>query len=294
MTDNIIGMLFANSLYGKGLTPADLFVSPLNECGALMKNTAVKMWATALLCFICIFSFSCVKRVPPPSNTDKQTVVSKDEFLKLYAGQNTSAAKQRRAARTPILYPGDEISIAIYDKLPVSQDKRIEMKRIGDDGSIFILPVKEIFVGGLTVTEAEKTIEKKLSEFIVSPFCELTITKRAFEPRIYVLGEVMKPGVIPLKEGDRLVDAIAAVIGCKSDAYRRSIKVIRVNEQNVSMISINLYDIMNEGKVEYNILLQDQDIVFVPRRFLTNFNEVMGVLGQLVPWYYFYKSFTLP
>jgi protein involved in polysaccharide export with SLBB domain len=233
-----------------------------------------------------------VKRVPSPTTNDGQTVVSKGEFVKTISGQNLSIAKQRVKARAPVLYPGDEISIGIYDKLPVSQDKRIEMKRIGDDGAIFILPAKDIFIGGLTVTEAEKTIEKKLSEFIVSPFCEIAITKRAFEPRVYLFGEVLKSGMQPLKEGDRLLDILSDVGGCKSDAYRRSIKIIRINEQNVSMISINLYDIMNEGKIDKNILMQDQDIVFVPRRFYTNFQEVMVIVSQLVPWYYFTKNFT--
>ena len=134
-------------------------------------------------------------------------------------------------------------------------------------------------------------IQKKLSEFIVSPFCEITITKRAFEPRMYIFGEVGKTGVEPLKEGDRLIDALSDAGGCAANAYRRSIKIIRVNEQNVSMISINLFDILNDGKLDKNILMQDQDIVFVPRRFYTNFQEVMTIISQLVPWYYFAKNF---
>lgn len=238
------------------------------------------------------FMSGCVKRMPAATTNDKETVVSKDEFVKKFSGQNMAVAKQHAVARAPVLLPGDEISIGIYDKLPVSQDKRLEMKRIGDDGAIFILPAKEIFIGGLTITEAEKTIEKKLSEFIVSPFCEISITKRAFEPRVYVFGEVGKNGVEPLKEGDRLLDALSNANGCGSNAYRRSIKIIRINEQTVSMISINLYDIMNQGKVDKNILMQDQDIVFVPRRFYTNFQEIMQIVSQLVPWYYFVKNYT--
>ena len=126
-----------------------------------------------------VFSSNCVKRVSPPSTqNDAQTSISKEEFVKLYGGQNLPTVK--KATRTPILYPGDEISIAIYDKLPVSQEKRIEMKRISDEGTIFLLPAKEISIGGLTLTEAEKRIENKLSQFIVSPFVEITIMRRAF------------------------------------------------------------------------------------------------------------------
>jgi protein involved in polysaccharide export with SLBB domain len=256
-----------------------------------MKNKFIIMTMVAISAAGLLSMSGCVKRVPAPTTNDKETVVSKADFAKTFGGQNVSIAKQHANARAPVLLPGDEISIGVYDKLPVSQDKRIEMKRIGDDGSVFILPAKEIVIGGLTITEAEKAIEKKLSEFIVSPFCEITITKRALEPRFYVFGEVGKTGVEPLKDGDRLIDALSDAGGCGANAYRRSIKIIRVNETNVSMISINLYDILNEGKLDKNILMQDQDIVFVPRRFYTNFQEVMTVVSQLVPWYYFAKNF---
>jgi len=40
-----------------------------------------------------------------------------------------------------------------------------------------------------------------------------------------------------------------------------------------------------------NLVMQDQDVVFVPRRFYTNFGEVMTVVSQLVPWYYFTRNF---
>jgi protein involved in polysaccharide export with SLBB domain len=257
-----------------------------------MKNKIICMAMIAATATGLFFMSGCVKRVPASTTNDNETVVSKGDFVKTLAGPNISIAKQHANLRAPVLYPGDEITIGIYDKLPVSQDKRIEMKRIDDDGSVFILPAKEIIIGGLTVTEAEKAIEKKLSEFIVSPFCEIAITKRVFEPRVYLFGEVTKNGAEPLKEGDRLLDALSNAGGCMSSAYRRSIKIIRVNDQNVSMMSINLYDIMNEGKVDKNILMQDQDIVFVPRRFYTNFQEVMGIISQMVPWYYFMKNFT--
>jgi protein involved in polysaccharide export with SLBB domain len=257
-----------------------------------MKKSPWEMCKPFAWAVLCIALASCAKRVPAPATTDKETVVAKSDFVKLYLPQEAQAMAKRANARAPLLFPGDEISIGIYDKLPVSQEKHIEMKRIGDDGSIFILPVKEIYVGGLTVSQAEKTIEGKLSQYVVSPFCEVNIVKRAFEPRAYVFGEVAKSGSIPLKDGDRLLDAISSAGGCASSAYRRSIKVIRANEQNVSMISVDLYEILDGGRIDKNIALQDDDIIFVPRRIYTTFNEVMTVIAQLLPWYYYVKIFT--
>ncbi len=237
----------------------------------------------------------CVKRVATAdgaSNKDeKETSISKSDFAKAFIQPQVLAARQKASGRSPLLYPGDEISIGIYDKLPVSQDARLERKRINDDGTIFVLPAKDIVVGGLTVVEAQKEIEKKLSPYIVSPFCEIEITKRVFSPKAYVYGEVGKSGAIDLKEGDRLLDALSDAGGCASNAYRRSLKIIRIREQDVVMISINLYDIMDKGKMDQNVLLQDQDLIFVPRRLYTNVMELFSLLTTVLPWYYFVKNF---
>jgi protein involved in polysaccharide export with SLBB domain len=289
--DNIIGMAFAETIPGNAMTELRHYFNRF-FMKSPMKNKSIIMSIVFISVTVLFFLSGCVKRVPASTTNDKETVVSKEDFVKTFSGPNMDLIKQHAISRTPVLYPGDQVEIDIYDKLPVSQDKRVEMKRIGDDGSVFILPAKDIAIGGLTLSEAEKAIEKRLSEFIVSPFCEINIIKRAFEPRIYVFGEVDKSGVQMMKDGDRLLDALSGAGGCKSSTYRRSIKVIRLNDKSVSMISINLLDIMNEGKTDKNILMQDQDIVFVPRRFYTNLSEVVQIVAQTLPWYYFLKNFT--
>jgi Periplasmic protein involved in polysaccharide export len=266
------------------------------EGGGPMKKKIIMVKLLLLFCILNLLALSgCVKRGSMADSTaaadQKETSISKSDFVKAFTPPQVLAIKQKASGRSPMLYPGDEISIGIYDKLPVSQDARLERKRINDDGSIFILPARDIFVGGLTVAEAQKEIENKLSQFIVSPFCEIELTKRAFTPKAYVYGEVGKSGVVDLKEGDRLLDALSSAGGCASSAYRRSIKIIRVREQDVTMISINLYDILNDGKMDRNVILQDQDVVFVPRRLFTNVMEFFSLLTQVVPWYYFVKNF---
>jgi protein involved in polysaccharide export with SLBB domain len=203
-----------------------------------------------------------------------------------------SALRPGTRNRVPVLQPGDEVSLSIYDKLPVSQDKRIEMKRVDDDGTVFIIPAGKIQVGGLTCAEAEKAVEAALAAFVVSPFCEVTIIKQVYEPKVYVFGEVVGNGVHPLKEGDRLLDVISASGGVTQNAYRRRIHIVRVEGANVVLLSVDLYAILSGTRLEGNIAIRDQDIVFVPRHFLTNLREVSSVVGQLLPWYYYVRNFT--
>ncbi|MBN2038037.1 MAG: polysaccharide export protein [Chitinispirillaceae bacterium] len=185
-----------------------------------------------------------------------------------------------------IIYPGDELEVVIYEKLPVSDEKRFERKRVNEAGKIVILPVGEVEVAGLSVISAQKAIEDKLLPYIVSPFCEIFISKRRYEPQIYLFGEVLKSGALTFTKGDRFIDALSKAGGCKDDAYRRSIKLIRSGKEKVTIYSIDLQALMRDGRLEYNLELQDQDIIFVPRRLYTTFREVMYGLSLVMPWYY--------
>jgi len=235
----------------------------------------------------------CVKRVEQPAQKNSsEIIVDKQEFLRLAKIRLDSRDSAMSASRyiSPAINPGDQLTINIYEKLPVSQDKRIEIKRVSESGAVLLPPIGVIQVGGLSVSEAAKLIEGKLANFIVSPFCEVEITQHGYQPRYFVFGEVGNSGTFFLKPGDRLLDGLSAAGGCSNNAYRRSIKLVRIYDKKVGLISINLLDIMSDGKVADNIVLQDQDIIFIPRRFLTTYNEVMSTLGGLIPWYFFINN----
>jgi protein involved in polysaccharide export with SLBB domain len=248
----------------------------------------------SLFCIVAIWFAGCVPRVTvagDKSANGNEKTISRADFEKLYLPPQVLAAKKQKAGQGPLIYPGDELAIGIYDKLPVSQEMRIERKRVGEDGAIFLVPIKQVTIGGLTVAEAVKEIEKRLSEFVVSPFVEIEVTKRAYEPEIYVFGETGRNGIIKIREGYRLLDAIAETGGYTGNAYRRSVKIIRIVDQKVAMISIDVSTILNDAKLSNNILLQDQDILYVPRRLIVSLAEVLNLVSPFMPLYYYVKNF---
>ena len=246
-----------------------------------------------LLVVSCIMVVGCAKRESQPTPNGDKIEIDKKDLLELVNKdlKTKDALSDKARFQTEIIMPGDRIQLTIYEKLPVSQEARVEMKRVDETGSIFLLPIGTIKLEGLTLVKAEKLIEKKFSELVVSPHCEIQILEKLYEPRVYVFGEVNKSGSIPYKSGDRLLDAISSAGGCDAKAYRRSIKVIRANKEKVSIYSIDLYDIMKSGNIYKNMKLQDQDIVFIPRRFITGFKEVFSALNVVLPWWVIFRAF---
>jgi protein involved in polysaccharide export with SLBB domain len=243
---------------------------------------------------------SCVARtgVEPAPEPPQELVIDRLAFLKMAEASRPAfdSVSDSMTFKAEKIYPNDQLGLSLYDKLPISMDKRIELKRVDGMGNIFILPMGNIKVGGLTTQEAERAVEKKMMEFVKSPYCEIVITEReAGRDAFYIFGEISKNGSLPLRGSNyRLLDAISDAGGVGSNAYRRSVKIIRPDGDKVRMISINLYDILAKGKLNDNVLLRSQDIVFVPRRFYAGFDEVTGLISKLVPWYYFVAAFTVP
>jgi protein involved in polysaccharide export with SLBB domain len=251
------------------------------------------------VCFV-LGGAGCAKRVPLPS--DKGASVNETQVIKTDKKEAVKIAREKAPSgksdliasriHSEIIYPGDELEVVIYEKLPVSDEKRLERKRVNEAGKIVVQPVGEVEIAGLSVISAQKAIEERLLPYIVSPFCEIFITKKRYEPQIYMFGEVPKNGAMPFTKGDHFIDALSQAGGCKEDAYRRSVKIIRNEQEKVVIYSINLRELLENGRLDQNIELQDQDIIFVPRRFYSTFREVMSGLSMVMPWYYFMRIFA--
>ncbi|MBD3391576.1 MAG: hypothetical protein GF410_06100 [Chitinivibrionales bacterium] len=130
---------------------------------------------------------------------------------------------------------------------------------------------------------------------MVSPHVEVTITEREIgKDQAYIFGKVGKQGAFPLDEGYRLLDLFSDAGGINTSIFARPVKLIRVQGEKVVMTTIDLNNIFRRGQLDKNILLQNQDIVFVPPRFLSSTKEVLSTVGEFIPWYFFVRSIANP
>lgn len=229
----------------------------------------------------------------PATNAASAELIDKRQITAMVAG--TSDERQLMALpagkHAEILKPGDQIEIVLFEKQPVSQEKRIEMKNIDDQGAVNLYPFGTIPLAGLTPEEAKTSIEQKMTKYIVSPFCEVTLVKKAYEPRVFVFGEAAQPGTFPIGKGERLLDILSLAKGTTPKAFRSSIKLVRIYGDSVGVMSINLNELFKRGRVENNIVMQDQDIIFIPARLFSSATEVISALSNVLPWYYFLNNF---
>lgn len=88
--------------------------------------------------------------------------------------------------------------------------------------------------------------------------------------RIYVFGEVVDPGVFPYEEGMTALSGIGIARGFLDTAARRSVLVVRNSASPTpEHFRLDLWKAAKHGEHSDNILLQPDDIIIVPKKFIS-------------------------
>jgi polysaccharide export outer membrane protein len=98
------------------------------------------------------------------------------------------------------------------------------------------------------------------------------------EALVYVMGEVIKPGAIPLRQGVSLVQAIMMAGGFTKHAKLTDVYLIRPGQPQGVVRQIDLGNMLNHAQLAQNFTLQDEDIIYISPKTLHRFNYIMEEL----------------
>lgn len=96
---------------------------------------------------------------------------------------------------------------------------------------------------------------------------------------IMVMGEVRAPGLLGLAPGMDLTEAIALADGFTRDAIKSKVRVVRRWWQEEPDVFVVDFSRIERGSPQGPVLLEDQDIVFVPTKSLGKINYVIESLS---------------
>lgn len=100
--------------------------------------------------------------------------------------------------------------------------------------------------------------------------------------KVIVLGEVVRPNVYMFADDARLVEALSQAGGFSDAGLRNDVRLIRVVEGTSQMFSINFERLANQGDFRQNVALENDDIIFVPRSFIGDVNDVISKIEPLL------------
>jgi polysaccharide export outer membrane protein len=173
-----------------------------------------------------------------------------DEYLRIPVDTNAI-----RSAIT--LGPGDLFEVRVF-----GEEKLSGLHRVSGEGTIHFPLVGEVKVDGLSPSEVSLRLQGQLMNgYIKSPFVTVMV-KEYQSKKVYVLGQVVKPGTFPFEGQMNVVQAVTMAGGFTPSAKKNSVIVTRVDNGVERSVRVPVERI-SEG-VSPNFLLQPGDIVFVP------------------------------
>jgi protein involved in polysaccharide export with SLBB domain len=141
----------------------------------------------------------------------------------------------------------------------------------------------DIDVQGLTVAEAEGRIQERFTSFMRNPRVQIQLKKRTLKlKRVFVFGDVKKPGMQPLSRNMTVLQAITLADNYNETALLDEIRVIRGNLVHPEVLTADLARLFTYGDWSRNLAVQENDIVFVPRERLGDASEAAKKLIPIV------------
>ncbi|MFZ3115269.1 MAG: polysaccharide biosynthesis/export family protein [Syntrophales bacterium] len=144
---------------------------------------------------------------------------------------------------------------------------------IAPDGRISFPVIGAMQVQGLTAAQAEKIINEMYAKQVRNLNCTLILLE-IHHPKLYVLGEVERPGAYDIASVPNVMNALTLAGGFKKSGELEEIAVFR-NEGLERPISfkVNIKKALTTGLSLTNIKLKPGDIIYVPKTRLDERND---------------------
>lgn len=158
------------------------------------------------------------------------------------------------------LGPGDQIILTIWGEKEARYDLSLDR-----DGQVRIELIGAVSLNGQSMKSAEDLLRKRLAKVyggLASGATQMDLTLgKLKQVRVYVVGDVVRPGSYLLSGNTSVFSALYHARGPSELGTERAIVLVRDGKET----SVDLYDYLVQGRKPRQDVLQDGDVLRVPR-----------------------------
>jgi polysaccharide export outer membrane protein len=170
---------------------------------------------------------------------------------------NAQDRAARPAARVSgyVIGPSDVLRIIVWKEPDLTLDVTVRL-----DGMITVPLLGDVQAAGRVPSELAASLVTELRKFIENPRVTVGVSQ-ATSARVYVVGQMVKPGEFPLSGRMTVLKALALAGGFKEFARPESIVIVREDQ---TVIPFNFKRVADGKDVSQNVLLAAGDTIVVP------------------------------
>lgn len=166
-----------------------------------------------------------------------------------------------------VLGPGDSIFIQLYGKENASHALTVNR-----EGLIQFPDIGPISVAGLNFIDLKKLIITTVEKHMIGVKASITMGELR-SIRIFILGEVLRPGSYTVGSLSSMTNAIFSSGGVSKVGSLRNIQLKRAGKL---IASLDLYDLLLHGDTSSDIRLLPGDVIFIPP-----IGQTVGISGEV-------------
>jgi len=157
-----------------------------------------------------------------------------------------------------VVGPEDVLSIVFWREREMSSDAVVR-----PDGKISLQLLNDIDVAGLTPDQIRQKINEDAKKFFEEPSATVVV-KQINSRKVYITGNVERPGTFPLLRNTTVLQLIALAGGLKEFAKASDITVVRNDASGQASYVFNYDEVKNRKNLAQNIVLKPGDTIIVP------------------------------
>jgi polysaccharide biosynthesis/export protein len=166
---------------------------------------------------------------------------------------------ERRTTGTYAVGPGDVLQVRAWKNDALSQ--RVTVR---PDGYVTLPLIGDVIVEGRTVDSIARDIVTRAAKFYTEAPVVAVEVAELHSYRVYVMGEVSRPGEFTPKGQVTVLQAIALAGGFSRFAAPDKVVIVRRDAQGERRIPFVYAQVVEEGDLRENLPLQSNDTVVVP------------------------------
>ena len=171
---------------------------------------------------------------------------------------STVAPPSAAAPRDYVIGPEDVLTVVFWREPDVSGDVVVR-----PDGMISIPLLRDVPAAGLTPAQLATQLEQLGAKFFDKP--TVTVTAKQINSRkVFITGQVAKPGSYTLGGPTTVVQLIAMAGGLTEYADQENVSIMRTENGKSLSYRFNYKDVSKRRKLDQNIVLKPGDTVIVP------------------------------
>lgn len=156
-----------------------------------------------------------------------------------------------------LLDVGDILNIQLVGQINETEDYSIN-----NDGSVSLPDIGKIVIAGLSLNEASLFIKSKINAALIGTEAFISLSGIR-DVNVMVSGNAKNPGIYTLTGNSNILHAISVAGGISEFGSVREINLIRDNKV---IESLDIYDLLIQGKYNIKKRLRSGDVVFVETR----------------------------